>query len=895
MAYPGPGITTQPQSQNILKGSNAVFAVVASGQAPLAYQWSFNGINLANSSHIKGATTTTLTVSNVTVADDGNYQVVVSNSHGNIASSNATLSVLVPAAINSPPANQSTYFGGSPSFSVSAIGTAPLVYQWYFNGAPLSDNSQISGSLTAVLNILGAQTANIGSYKVVVTNNYGVIMSQAATLNVTNSTHYANIAGSNPVPPYASWTTAATNIQDAVNAAYAGDLVLVTNGDYQAGAIITADGATNHVVTTNAIALLSVSGPSQTIIDGGGTNRCIYLADGSSLSGFTITGGGAGTGPNPASGGGVCCATTNVIVTNCVFVSNQCMGQGGGVYQGTVFNCTFTSNSAGGINSSYGSGGAAGSSVLYHCFISGNTSFYYGQGGGLFNCLAFECVISNNLSPESLGGGVYQSTLYNCLVVSNFAASYGGGAENSTLNNCTVVGNVSSYEPGGGADSSVLNNCIVYYNSAMVNGSFYTGTNATTNYFNSTLNDCCTTPMPTNLANIDTPPSFVNPTNDWHLQSNSPCINEGDNDYVATSTDLDGNPRIYGPFVDIGAYEYSEPTIDIAFQPSSLTVIAGQTAQFSITTVNALINGYQWYYNGAPLSDGGRLSGSGTATFTISNAQPSDAGNYWVVVTNASNSVTSATAVLNVIGAPSLTAPFTNRLTMVFSNVTLALSVTGAPPLSCQWFQNGMPLTDGGNISGSTGPTLAIANPQMAASGQYTIITSNTWGAITNTAMLSVLPIFDWGNDVLTPPGNATNVIAIASAGDVLAADFAVRGDGSVIGWGNDFYGILDIPPDATNVVSIAAGTEQAIAIRRDGTVVSWGLRRYERSRCGHQRGGSGRGELWRLPGAPSGWNSGHLERCLNASCKRDQPDSHRRRILFKPGSLTEWHHHRLG
>src|SRR5215469_7848720 len=120
LAASGPSITTQPQSQSVLTGSNATFTVVAGGSLPLSYQWSFNGVNLTNSSHIKGATTTTLTVSNITVADGGNYQVIVSNSHGTIASSNALLTVLVPAAIASQPANQSTYFGGPASFSVSA-------------------------------------------------------------------------------------------------------------------------------------------------------------------------------------------------------------------------------------------------------------------------------------------------------------------------------------------------------------------------------------------------------------------------------------------------------------------------------------------------------------------------------------------------------------------------------------------------------------------------------------------------------------------------------------------------------------------------------------------------------------------------------------------------------
>jgi uncharacterized repeat protein (TIGR03806 family) len=82
-----PNITTQPQSQAVTAGSNVTFSVTATGTAPLQYQWRFNAAN------ISGATASSYTRSNVQSGDAGNYSVVVSNSAGSVASSNAVLTV----------------------------------------------------------------------------------------------------------------------------------------------------------------------------------------------------------------------------------------------------------------------------------------------------------------------------------------------------------------------------------------------------------------------------------------------------------------------------------------------------------------------------------------------------------------------------------------------------------------------------------------------------------------------------------------------------------------------------------------------------------------------------------------------------------------------------------
>ncbi len=82
--------------------------------------------------------------------------------------------------------------------------------------------------------------------------------------------HYVDLNTPNPTSPYTNWATAARVIQDAVDAATAGDEVLVTNGLYAVGARPGADYVTNRVSVDKPLTLRSVNGPQLTMIDGRG-------------------------------------------------------------------------------------------------------------------------------------------------------------------------------------------------------------------------------------------------------------------------------------------------------------------------------------------------------------------------------------------------------------------------------------------------------------------------------------------------------------------------------------------------------------------------------------------------------------------------------------------------
>jgi hypothetical protein len=96
-----------------------------------------------------------------------------------VLSSNATLTVLAPPAITTQPTNQNVYVGANASFSVTAIGSPPLSYQWNFN------QTNIIASVTnATLLLTNVQPNQAGNYTVLVANPVNSILSSNAVLTV---------------------------------------------------------------------------------------------------------------------------------------------------------------------------------------------------------------------------------------------------------------------------------------------------------------------------------------------------------------------------------------------------------------------------------------------------------------------------------------------------------------------------------------------------------------------------------------------------------------------------------------------------------------------------------------------------------------------------------------
>jgi hypothetical protein len=176
-----PSITSQPTAETVTAGQSASFSVMAAGTAPLSYQWQKKGSN------ISGATSASYSTPPTTSADSGStFDVVVSNAAGSVTSQQVTLTVNVGSAaptIGTQPANQTVTAGQAATFSVVATGTAPLSYQWQMNG------SSISGATVASYTTPVTTTANSGQqFRVTVTNAFGNVTSNTATLTVNAST-----------------------------------------------------------------------------------------------------------------------------------------------------------------------------------------------------------------------------------------------------------------------------------------------------------------------------------------------------------------------------------------------------------------------------------------------------------------------------------------------------------------------------------------------------------------------------------------------------------------------------------------------------------------------------------------------------------------------------------
>ncbi|MHC4455863.1 MAG: outer membrane protein assembly factor BamB family protein [Planctomycetota bacterium] len=300
--------------------------------------------------------------------------------------------------------------------------------------------------------------------------------------------------------------------------------------------------------------------------------------------------------PSGRSGGsGISIFYSVCLIQNCTITGNKARS-GGGIYcwnsKPTITNCTIAGNSA----SYYGGGiynSEIGNSTITNCTIIGNTAGRY--GGGMYhnyksNPTIINCTIIGNTAGQN-GGGMYHGwlnkpTIINCIITGNMAEAKGGGMYNigetrPLISNCTISSNLAEEEGGGifcrDDAEPRLTNTILWFNEDngdIVELAQICGGNPEVTY--SCIQDDDPNDMNVPFSdwdNIDDDPMFVrNPDDggdgwgegdnddfgDLHLQIGSPCIEAGAPYFWAgpNNVDMDGQPRLMGIRVDIGADEF---------------------------------------------------------------------------------------------------------------------------------------------------------------------------------------------------------------------------------------------------------------------------------------------------------------------------------------------------
>lgn len=543
---------------------------------------------------------------------------------------------------------------------------------------------------------------------------------------------YVDLNSTNPVSPYAGWSTAATNIQDAIAASAAEDIVLVTNGVYAVGGKSMDGVITNRVSVDKAVTVQSVNGPNVTIIQGAwdpvstngpGAVRCAWLTNNATLSGFTLRGGATrpvSSSSDPSTeGGGVwgnvtqsrslpaVHLTTSATVTNCVIAANSAGTSGGGAYGVNLNFCRLIGNGALGYGENgvgNGNGGGAESCNLTACFLTGNSAI--ANGGGADNCSATNCAFTQNRAVL-WGSGINKGTLVSCTITRNLSGGWG------------------AY--GGAAANAVLTNCIVYQNFNIGAGS--------TNYFSCTFSYSDSDPLPPGVSNINVDPQLL--ADGVHLTQTSPCISAGTAS-VVSGTDIDGQPWNNPP--SIGCDEWY-PSPVIAAQPSYQINSPAYGLTFNVLAAGETPFSYFWNKDGILIQDDAYHSNSGTTSLVMNHFGPEDAGSYQVVVSNAFGMATSQVAqvVIHAVDATGTNPvpPYSTWATAA-TNIQDAINVAVLGDIVL--VTNGVYLTGGKVVTGGVTNRVVVDRPITVTSvnGCSATVIQGAWDPVSTNGPLAV-------------------------------------------------------------------------------------------------------------------------------------------------------------
>jgi len=734
-----PTITQQPADDAVLEGAPAAFSVQTAGGLPLNYQWQYNGTNLTDGSNISGSSTSTLTISDVSVANVGNYTVLVTNYAGSITSSNASLAIVHSApVITMQPADQSSVVNGTAQFAVAAIGTTPFTYQWRFNGTNLVN------ATNATLTLPNVQFAQAGNYSVLIVNIWGATNSSLATLTVYSGPlvlFFDDFTGPalNPI-----WQA---SLPDARNGGDGGSDTPAYLGapNYYFETL-----GTNSVLRmTNLYSSFQRRGWS-TITNFPGTNFTLDVRYNTLVQS-----------PTTSVDGFIEVWIFDAVNTNRYDIISPFGGDYSGdpyFFMGSSIDDTYTTAS----------------------FRYQNNTWYH--------------LVLQSVPGENLRGSIYDDN-GNELIGYTFdhdASAYPSGFQIALSQS---VGNPGTSYPGDVAVDYVKltsgfppqigvqpTNQVVGFGGTAVFGVTAYGTQPLvyqwgcngTNLAGATnaaliLTDVQLSQMGSYLVQVTNLYGCVLSSNAWLFVGAPPVItNQPASQSVAVggtasfSVAVEGSSPLYAQWLFngtniVGATNFVLALTDVQLDQSgdytvvitnifgsaassnaALTVLAppvitsqptNQNAPLgSVVTISAVAVGtpplaYQWTFNTT------NLPGATNTTLTLANIQLNQGGNYALLVTNAYGSVVSSNAVLYVYGIPPfITAQPSGQTVAVGGTATFIVVAGGTPPLSYQWSVNST------NISTATNASLTLTNVQSAQAGNYQVTINSPYGATNSVA-----------------------------------------------------------------------------------------------------------------------------------------------------------------
>lgn len=769
------GITigTQPQSQTVAVGANVNFTVAASGPPTLGYQWQYNG------AFIPGQTGTSLALSNVQLGDAGNYTAVVSNSTASVTSSVAVLTVMNPPQITSDPQSSTNAAGTSVGFTSTASGSAPLGYQWRLNGTALSNGGRISGATSTAVSITGLTLADSGNYTLIASNAVGQATSAVATLTVL-------VGPSVTVSPAGQSVLAGANVGFTANAS--GTAPLSYLWTFNGGPL--SDGGQVSGASSSALSLNNVQSGNQgnyQVIVGNSVGSVT-----SSVATLTVNQPGSCSPPPsgilgwwPADGD----ATTLVGTNNGLLVGGASATAAGEVGQ------TFTFDGTNAYVQIPDSTAFRPTNLTVEAWVrfSGLDSAGNAQAGQQY------IIFRQNTRNSFFEGFALTKTRVSGADYFTFQVSSSAGAT-VAVNSTTAISAGVWYHVAGVRGPSTLQ---IYVNGQLQNQASVTF-----------------------AQDYGSNPLFLGTSGyaSWDRKF------KGNLDEV-TFYKRDLNASEINAIYTAGNGGKCKVSSGLAInsQPQSQSVIVNSNALFTVGVTGVAPFSYQWYFGSTPLSNGGSIGGATSSALSITGVQPGDQGNYSVVVTNSTGSVTSSVAVLTVTPAPvapNITVDPVSQTVKAGTNVTFTVTATGTAPLSYRWWKNTSALSNGGNVSGATSSALALSSVTAAdAANYFAVVTNAAGGATSQVASLTVnIP-----PSITTPPTGVNGTAGGSASFTAAATGTAPLGyqwyfNGNPLANGGQFSGVTTTNLTITGLttgnggnysvtVSNLAGTASASAV----------------------------------------------------------------------------------